>query len=83
MFPSKPENIPGRKVGGNLKLHAFSLFLVAFFCCAFQSRAGGTVAMGASFVPTQVADSLPFAALIGLIALGAMLVLRRMIRDLF
>jgi hypothetical protein len=39
--------------------------------------------MGASLGPTQVADSLPFAALIGLIALGAILVLRKMIRDLF
>jgi hypothetical protein len=36
-----------------------------------------------SLVPNRVADSLPFAALIGLIALGAILVLRKMIRDLF
>jgi hypothetical protein len=69
--------------GADLKLHAFSLFLGAFSCCASRLRAGGTVAIAASLVPTQVADSLPFAALIGLIALGAILVLRKMIRDLF
>jgi len=66
-----------------MKPDTFSLFLSALFVSAFQSRTGGTDATAAGLVPTQVADSLPFAALIGLIALGAILVFRKMIRDLF
>jgi hypothetical protein len=43
----------------------------------------GSTTIAASLVRTQAADSLPFAVLIGGIALGAVLVLRKMIRDLF
>lgn len=71
------------KAPGNLKPHAFSLFLGAVSFCAFQSRAGAYGCEGGEPVPIQVADSLPFAALIGLIALGAIFVLSKVIRDLF
>lgn len=42
----------------------------------------GATALGPNSAPSNFADSLPFAALIGLIAVGAVLVLRKMIRDL-
>jgi hypothetical protein len=65
---------------GTLKRYA--LILVLVFISAAPSRASGTITLAAS-LPAQTADSLPFAVLIGLIALGAVLVLRKMIRDLF
>ena len=83
LFLLSAGNIRWMKAAGNLEPHAISLFLGAFCFRAFQWRAGSMAAMAASPIPTQVADSLPFAALIGLIALGAILVLRKMIRDLF
>jgi hypothetical protein len=60
-----------------------TLVPVVFAGFASPSRATGTITAAANPMPGQVADSLPFAVLIGLIALGAVLVLRKMIRDLF
>lgn len=66
---------------GTLKRYALTVVLV-FICSAAPSGASGAI-MVAGGSPAQIADSLPFAVLIGLIALGAVLVLRKMIRDLF
>ena len=66
---------------GTLKRHVLRAVLGIFICSGAPLSASGTIV--ASFMPPQVADSLPFTALIGLIALGAILVFRKMIRDLF
>jgi hypothetical protein len=61
-----------------------TLVPVVFASLGSPLRATPTITAAANSTPTQqVADSLPFAMLIGLLALGAVLVLRKMIRDLF
>jgi len=66
-----------------MKRHLLTIMLGVFigFGAPLSTCAATTIA--ASLVRTQTADSLPFAVLIGGIALGAVLVLRKMIRNLF
>jgi hypothetical protein len=71
------------KVEGTLKRHLLTIMLGIFTGFGAPLSTSGTTSMAASLVRTQTADSLPFAVLIGGIALGAVLVLRKMIRDLF
>ena len=72
-----------KESGGTLKPHVLKLALGIFVCTGAVSSASGATTSAIGLAPNPVADSLPFAALIGLIALGAILVLRKMIRDLF
>ena len=72
-----------KESGGTLKPHILKLALGIFVCSGAVLGASGATASSIGLAPNQVADSLPFAALIGVIALGAILVLRKMIRDLF
>jgi hypothetical protein len=74
------------KAEGTLKRHLIAMLtnvlgVLIGFGAALSTSAATTAA--ASLVRTQTADSLPFAVLIGGIALGAVLVFRKMIRDLF
>jgi hypothetical protein len=69
--------------GGTLKPHVLKIPLGIFVCAGAVLSASGATTGAIGLAPNRVADSLPFAALIGLIALGAILVLRKMIRDLF
>jgi hypothetical protein len=66
-----------------MKRHLLTIMLGVFIGFGAPLSTSGTTTMAASLVRTQTADSLPFAVLIGGIALGAVLVLRKMIRDLF
>lgn len=66
-----------------MKSHVLKLALGIFVCTGAVLSTSGATASAIGLAPNRVADSLPFAALIGLIALGAILVLRKMIRDLF
>jgi len=72
-----------RKAEGTLKPHVLKLALGIFACTGAVLSASGATTSAIGLAPNPVADSLPFAALIGLIALGAVFVLRKMIRDLF
>jgi len=67
----------------SLKQLLLSLALAVFASLCLPVSATGTMLAVGGPAPTQIADSLPFAALIGLIAVGAILVFRKMIRDLF
>jgi drug/metabolite transporter (DMT)-like permease len=71
------------KAEGTLKRHLLTnaLGVLLGFGSALGTSAATTAA--ASLVRNQTTDSLPFAVLIGAIALGAVLVLRKMLRDLF
>lgn len=66
-----------------MKRHLFTnaLGVLIGFGGALSTRAATTAAV--SLVRNQTADSLPFVVLIGAIAVGAILVLRKMMRDLF
>jgi hypothetical protein len=66
-----------------LQSHVLKLALGIFVCTGAVLSAGGATTGAMGLAPNRVADSLPFAALIGVIALGAVFVLRKMIRDLF
>ncbi|HXO05555.1 MAG TPA: hypothetical protein VN884_07980 [Candidatus Sulfotelmatobacter sp.] len=66
-----------------MKRHLSAIMLGILTGIGAPLSAGGATAGAAGSVQTQGADSLPFVALIGLIALGAIFVLRKMIRDLF
>jgi hypothetical protein len=66
-----------------MRRHLFTILLGIVTGVLAPLSAGGTTASVAGSVPNQGPDSLPFVALIGLIALGAIFVLRKMIRDLF
>ena len=66
-----------------MKRHLLTIMLGILTWVGAPLSAGGTTASVAGSVQSQGTDSLPFVALIGLIALGAILVLRKMIRDLF
>lgn len=67
----------------SLKQVLLSLALVVFASLCLPVSATGSMTAVAALPPSQVMDSLPFAAIIGLIAVGAVLVFRKMIRDLF
>jgi hypothetical protein len=66
-----------------MKRHLLTIMVGILTAIPAPLSAGGINANPAGSVQSQGADSLPFVALIGLIALGAIFVLRKMIRDLF
>ncbi len=80
-----------REQEGTLKPHVLKdvlkdvlkVALGIFVCSGVVLSASGATVNAIGLAPNRVADSLPFVALIGVIALGAILVLRKMIRDLF